>query len=97
MDKRFKGLTESQVQESQQKYGSNKLPEKRVETFWEKFVGALDDPMLKLLMVISAIFIVMFLQDMVKFMIPLERSLPSSLLLQSLQKQKLQVIKPIKN
>lgn len=60
MDKRFKGLTESQVQESQQKYGSNKLPEKRVETFWEKFVGALDDPMLKLLMVISAIFIVMF-------------------------------------
>ena len=55
-----KGLTDEQVKKNQLKYGSNKLPEQEPETFWEKFKSNLDDPMLKLLIVIAGIMIVMF-------------------------------------
>jgi calcium-translocating P-type ATPase len=60
MNKKFSGLNDSQVKENQNKYGSNKLPEQKLETFWEKFKGNLDDPMLKLLIAIAGIMIVMF-------------------------------------
>lgn len=58
--KNFIGLTDSQVKESQEKYGVNVLPEPEPETFWEKFKGNLNDPMLKLLIAIAGIMIVMF-------------------------------------
>ena len=60
MDKKMLGLENAQVEESKLKYGINKLPEQEPETFWDKFKGNLDDPMLKLLMIIAGIMIVMF-------------------------------------
>lgn len=59
MEKKL-GLQSSQIEDSKRKYGSNKLPEQEPETFWEKFKGNLDDPMLKLLIAIAGIMIVMF-------------------------------------
>jgi len=60
MDKRLQGLSDSEVLKSQEQYGTNKLPEKEPETFWDKFKANLNDPMLKLLMAIAVIMIVMF-------------------------------------
>lgn len=57
---RFKGLTDNEVLESRQKYGTNEIKEAPPESFWEKFKGNLDDPMLKLLILISGIMLVMF-------------------------------------
>lgn len=56
----FNGLSQNEIEESRKKYGSNKLPEQVPETFWQKFVGNLKDPMLILLMVIAGIMIGMF-------------------------------------
>ena len=50
--KLLKGLTDEEVKKQREKYGSNKLPEKEQETFWDKFKSNLDDPMLKLLIII---------------------------------------------
>lgn len=55
-----KGLKSTEVEKQREKYGSNKLPEKEQETFWEKFKSNLDDPMLKLLIIIAIIMIGMF-------------------------------------
>ena len=55
-----KGLKTQDVENQREKYGSNKLPEKKQETFWEKFKNNLDDPMLKLLIIIAIIMIGMF-------------------------------------
>lgn len=60
MDKKFIGLNDEEVLKSREAYGSNKIPEPEPETFWEKFLGNLDDPMLKLLIAIAGIMIVMF-------------------------------------
>ena len=57
----FKGLKEEQVEESRKKYGSNIIVEAEPETFWQKFKGGFDDPMIKLLLCIAAIMFVMFL------------------------------------
>lgn len=54
------GLSDFQVKENREKYGANVLPEAEPETFWEKFKGNLNDPMLKLLIAIAGIMIVMF-------------------------------------
>lgn len=54
------GLNDSQVIDSRKKYGANSIPEAAPETFWEKFKGNLDDPMLKLLMAICGIMFIMF-------------------------------------
>lgn len=58
--KLLKGLTDEEVKKQREKYGSNKLPEKEQETFWDKFKSNLDDPMLKLLIIIAIIMIGMF-------------------------------------
>ena len=55
-----KGLKSTDVEKQRKKYGSNKLPEKEQETFWDKFKNNLDDPMLKLLIIIAIIMIGMF-------------------------------------
>jgi len=60
LNKNFKGLTDQEVLNSREEYGSNKMPEKEPETFWQKFLANLNDPMLKLLMVIAVIMIVLF-------------------------------------
>lgn len=54
------GLTSSQVEKSRAQYGSNHIEEAKPETFLQKFIAGFGDPMIKLLLAISAIYIVMF-------------------------------------
>ena len=46
----FKGLTEAQAQASRTKYGSNAITEHAQESFWDKFKGNLNDPIIKILL-----------------------------------------------
>lgn len=55
-----KGLTDKQVQESREKYGSNIIPDSEPTTFWEEFKETFSDPMIKILLCIVVIMIVMF-------------------------------------
>ena len=55
----IKGLNKEQVEKSRQLYGDNVIHEAEAETFWNKFKGAFDDPMIKLLLAIAAIMAVM--------------------------------------
>ncbi len=60
---KYKGLTDSQVQESREKYGSNAIPDSEPTTFWAEFLETFSDPMIKILLVIAAIMITMFILD----------------------------------
>ena len=62
LNKGFKGLSDSEVVESREKYGKNEIEEKKPETFWQKVFESLKDPMLILLMCIAAFMLVMSLQ-----------------------------------
>lgn len=55
----LKGLTQKEVEESRIKFGDNTIKEAEPETFWDKFKGAFDDPMIKLLIAILCILGVM--------------------------------------
>ena len=55
----IKGLNKKQVDESRNLHGDNIIHEAKPETFWDKFKGAFDDPMIKLLLAIAAIMAVM--------------------------------------
>lgn len=57
---KFKGLSNSEVEESRKKYGSNKIVEAEPETFWDKFKAGFEDPMIRLLLAIAVIMIVMW-------------------------------------
>ena len=43
--KHFKGLTDKEVLESREKYGSNVIPESEPTTFWAEFKETFNDPM----------------------------------------------------
>ena len=45
----FQGLTDQQVEESREKYGTNQLSEIKGESFWDKLKGNFGDPMIKLI------------------------------------------------
>lgn len=51
MEKKFdlKGLTDSEVKESKEKYGVNQLSKKETESIWSMFIGAFDDVWIKIL------------------------------------------------
>ncbi len=56
------GLSDGEVAESRQKYGSNSITEQVSETFWQKLLGNFEDPIIKILcvaLVINVIFAVM--------------------------------------
>lgn len=55
-----KGLTDVEVKESREKYGSNVIPDSEPTTFWDEFKETFSDPMIKILLFIVAIMIVMF-------------------------------------
>jgi len=55
----FKGLTEKEVEDSRQKHGTNQLTPQEVETFWDKLMDNLKDPMIVIL--IFALIIVVVL------------------------------------
>ncbi len=56
----IKGLTDSQVQESREKYGSNSLTELPGESLGAKFLESLKDPMIIILLCALAIQLVLF-------------------------------------
>ncbi|MBR4096890.1 MAG: calcium-translocating P-type ATPase, PMCA-type [Oscillospiraceae bacterium] len=56
----YKGLNNSEVEASREKYGSNEIPDSEPTTFWQEFKETFGDPMIKILLVIAAIMIVMF-------------------------------------
>ena len=53
------GLTDSQAEESRQKYGDNSMTEQASESFWDKLKGNLGDPMIKILIVALLINVVL--------------------------------------
>lgn len=57
---KFKGLTDTEVEESRKKYGSNEIPDSEPTTFWQEFKATFEDPMIKILLVIAVLMIVMF-------------------------------------
>lgn len=57
---KFNGLTDKEVEESREKYGSNEIPDSEPTTFWEEFKETFGDPMIKILLAIAALMIVMF-------------------------------------
>ena len=47
--KNYKGLSDNEVQEKLNKYGSNKLSEIKKESFLKKYIGCFEDPIIRLL------------------------------------------------
>ena len=53
----IKGLTDKEVKESREKFGSNEIPDSEPTTFWQEFKETFQDPMIRILLAIaSAIF-----------------------------------------
>lgn len=63
----IKGLNKDQVEQSRKLHGNNIIHEAEQETFWDKFKGAFDDPMIKLLLVIAAIMAIMAVMGYAEF------------------------------
>lgn len=59
LKERLNGLSDAEVTASREKHGRNEIEEAPPETFIQKALGALKDPMLILLMVIAGIMIIM--------------------------------------
>ncbi|MBQ3665317.1 MAG: calcium-translocating P-type ATPase, PMCA-type [Lachnospiraceae bacterium] len=57
---KYNGLTDKEVEESREKYGSNVIPDSEPTTFWQEFKETFSDPMIKILLVIAVIMIVMY-------------------------------------
>lgn len=60
MNSELKGLSSEQVFESRQKYGSNIIKEAKPLTFWQHFLEGFNDPMIRILCVISIIMLIMY-------------------------------------
>lgn len=56
----YNGLSEKEVAESRQKYGSNVIPDSEPTTFWAEFKETFKDPMIRILLAIAVLMIVMF-------------------------------------
>ena len=57
---KFTGLTEKEVEKSRQDHGSNMIPDSEPTTFWKEFKETFKDPIIRLLLAITAIMLVMF-------------------------------------
>ena len=63
----IKGLNKNQIDESRSLHGENIIHESKPETLWDKFKGAFDDPMIKLLLAIAAIMAIMAFMGYAEF------------------------------
>lgn len=54
------GLTSKEVEESRAKYGANTITEKEPPTFWECFKEGFEDPMIRILCIISVLMLSLF-------------------------------------
>lgn len=66
MAKNLNGLTDSQVAENREKYGSNHIKEAPPETFFKKFLEKLNDPLIKLLALTALIMMGMWVLGQAK-------------------------------
>ena len=57
---KFEGLTTSQVEESRQKYGSNKLTNIEQEPLWKKILIGFTDPMIMILLLALLVQTILF-------------------------------------
>lgn len=57
---KYNGLTDHEVESSRSRYGSNAIPDSEPTTFWEEFKETFGDPMVRILLFISAVMIVMY-------------------------------------
>ncbi len=57
---KLKGLSDKEVSESREKYGSNIIPDSEPTTFWDEFKETFSDPMIRILLAIVVIMLVMF-------------------------------------
>lgn len=55
----YNGLSDKEVAESRQKYGSNVIPDAEPTTFWAEFKETFGDPMIRILLAIAVLMIVM--------------------------------------
>lgn len=55
----FNGLSDKEVAQSREKYGSNMIPDSEPTTFWAEFKETFSDPMIRILLAIAALMIVM--------------------------------------
>ena len=55
MRKGLKGLSDSEVIASREKYGNNSLEKEKTQGFFGKFIGNLSDPIIKVLLIAVAI------------------------------------------
>ena len=58
---KFNGLTDQEVELSRKQHGTNTIPDSEPTTFWKEFKETFGDPMIRILLVISAIMIVMWI------------------------------------
>lgn len=56
----FRGLSDQEVEQSRNRWGSNVIPDSEPTTFWQEFKETFGDPMIKILLFIAALMIVMF-------------------------------------
>lgn len=57
---KYNGLSEKEVELSRKQFGSNEIPDSEPTTFWDAFKETFSDPMIRILLFISAVMIVMF-------------------------------------
>ena len=57
---KYNGLTDAEVEQSREKYGTNMIPDSKPTTFWDEFKETFSDPMIKILLVIAVLMIIMF-------------------------------------
>lgn len=57
----LKGLTESQVIENRKKYGENKLPEKKLKSWFNFFMETFKDRLNQILLAMLVVFVILFL------------------------------------
>lgn len=58
-EERMRGLSDAQVRDSKEKYGTNELAKKETESLWSMFIGAFDDIWIKVLCAALALKIVL--------------------------------------
>lgn len=57
---KYNGLSDKEVEQSREQYGSNIIPDSEPTTFWDEFKETFGDPMIKILLAIAALMIVMY-------------------------------------
>lgn len=60
MNNSLKGLSDNEVIESRQRYGTNFIKEAEPLSFWQHFLEGFQDPMIKILCIISIIMLIMY-------------------------------------